>query len=36
VEEVRRRIERLIEVNTRILKELEEINNALTRGDKRR
>jgi hypothetical protein len=36
VEEVRRRIERLIEINARILKELEEINNALTRDDKRR
>jgi hypothetical protein len=35
VEEIKRRIERLIEINTRILKELEELNKALTRNDKR-
>jgi hypothetical protein len=35
MEEIKRRIERLIEINTRILKELEELNKALTRNDKR-
>jgi hypothetical protein len=35
VEEIKRRIERLIEINIRILKELEELNKALTRNDKR-
>jgi hypothetical protein len=35
VEEIKRRIERLIEINTHILKELEELNKALTRNDKR-
>jgi len=32
VEVVRKRVERLIEINTRILKELEEINTTLRRG----
>ena|GEM_PF-1246241 len=32
MEVVRKRVERLIEINTRILKELEEINTTLRRG----
>jgi hypothetical protein len=35
VEEIKRRIDKLIEINARILKELEELNKALTRNDKR-
>jgi regulator of replication initiation timing len=35
MEEIKRHIERLIEINTRILRELEELNKALTRSDRR-
>jgi regulator of replication initiation timing len=35
MEEIKRHMQRLIEINTRILRELEELNKALTRGDRR-
>jgi regulator of replication initiation timing len=35
MEEIKRHMQRLIEINTRILRELEELNKALTRSDRR-
>jgi regulator of replication initiation timing len=35
MEEIKRHMQRLIEINTRILRELEELNKALTRSNRR-